>query len=153
MKLYLIRHGEAATGGGGGERSLTEKGRHETGKVADFLGRMGLEVRSIQHSGKLRAQQTAEILGSRIVSKEGVAPAPGLCPNDDTQPWSRELADSEEDLALVGHLPFVSRLASRLLTGEENREVVEFRTSSVLCLRRNDDGAWRISYFVTPDEV
>lgn len=153
MILYLVRHGEASSSNTDPQRPLTPTGRRHTEKVAEFLRGLGLRVRAIEHSGKLRAQETAEILGSVAESEEDVAKVEGLMPNDDVEPWAKELSSAARDRILVGHLPFLSKLASRLLTGDETQAIVNFKPSSLLCLERTEEGAWHISFFLTPDSI
>lgn len=62
MKLYLVQHGEALSKEQDTKRSLSEQGRREVERMANFLATAGVRVARICHSGKLRAQQTAEIL-------------------------------------------------------------------------------------------
>ena len=151
MKVYLVRHGEAASSETNPQRSLTHTGRENTQRVAEFVGRLCLKVTAIEHSGKLRAQETADILGASVESEEGVAKADGLAPNDDVEPWVRELSRAEGDIILVGHLPFLGRLASALLTSSEDANLVDFKPSSVLCLERSDEGSWYLSWFLPPE--
>jgi phosphohistidine phosphatase len=153
MRIYLVRHGEAAASEDNPSRSLTRKGREDSEKIAELLARLGTRVRAVEHSGKLRAQQTAEIIAARLRVDEGVVQADGLMPNDEVNPWARELNRAESDVMLVGHLPFVSRLAARLLTGGEERSLLKFVPSSVLCLEQDIEGDWRVSYFITPDQL
>jgi phosphohistidine phosphatase len=57
-----------------------------------------------------------------------------------------------EPLMLVGHLPHMARLASLLLTGNPNREVVRFRNATIVCLERVEDG-WVLLWALGPDLV
>lgn len=153
MKVYLVRHGEAASSETNPERSLTHTGRENTQRIANFIGRPCLKVKAIEHSGKLRAQETADILGASVESEEGVAKADGLAPNDDVEPWVGQLTRAEGDLMLVGHLPFMGRLASALLTGSNDPVFVDFKPSSILCLERTNEGTWYISWLISPELV
>ena len=148
MRVYLARHGEAASSDQNQQRPLTHSGREETRKVAEFLRKQCLRVRAIEHSGKLRAQETADILGSTVGSDEGVARTDGLAPNDEVGRWVKDLSEAEEDIMLVGHLPFMGRLASALLTGSQQQDVVNFKPSSLLCLERTDEGKWQFIFFI-----
>ena len=57
MHIYLVQHGEAKPEEIDPERRLTENGTRAVQKVADFLRKSsGLEVDTIWHSGKPRAQ-------------------------------------------------------------------------------------------------
>jgi len=66
MKVYLVQHAEAMSEEQNPERPLTELGRQHTRSVADLAARMGVEVEQVRHSGKTRAEQTAEILGEAL---------------------------------------------------------------------------------------
>ena len=64
---------------------------------------------------KKRAEQTAEVLADAIkINKEHIA-RDGLGPNDDVAALKDELLLSKEDIMIVGHLPFLSKLTSLLL--------------------------------------
>jgi phosphohistidine phosphatase len=60
------------------------------------------------HSGKLRAEQTAEALVGAFGSEMSIEPRDGLAPNDPVAPVADWLRDAAEgySIALVGHLPF-----------------------------------------------
>ena len=51
---------------------------------------------------------------------------------------------------LVGHLPFLSKLASRLVTGSEDTAVVSFRAGTAVCLERSEEGQWQVAAVVPP---
>jgi phosphohistidine phosphatase len=76
---------------------------------------LGVEVTEIRHSGKTRARQTAEIIGQALSPPQGVKAVSGLSPLDDVGPVAEELDEVSEPLMLVGHLPFLERLAGQLL--------------------------------------
>ena len=158
MLLCLVQHGEARPKEEDPDRHLTARGRADVRRVAEFLAPLGLRVAAIWHSGKARAAETAELLGRAAIGKagpairsdEGVVLHEGLSPDDDIGPIRKELERAEGDLMLVGHLPFLSRLASRLLAGDESVEVVAFQRGGVVCLERSADGRWRVAWALTP---
>jgi phosphohistidine phosphatase len=51
---------------------------------------------------------------------------------------------------LVGHMPFLSILASRLVLGTEDPDVVLFRESTVVCLEKGPNGQWAVGWMITP---
>ncbi len=148
--LYLAQHGKAFSEAEDPERRLTPEGIAETEKVAAFLARAGVKVREVVHSGKARARQTAEIfarhLGASARAEEG------LNPNDDPATWATRADELAEDIFIVGHLPHLSRLASLLMVGDPQRELVKFRYSGVLKLERGEAG-WRVAWYITPELV
>ena len=153
MRLYLVQHGEAKPKDVDPERRLTEKGRRDVEKVAAFLRPLGLAVAAVWQSGKPRARQTAEILAGALEAKAGVVERAGLAPNDPVAPVAEQFNDAAEDTMIVGHLPFMGKLAALLVAGDESAAVVAFRNGGVVCLERNDDGAWSVRWAVTPDVV
>ena len=153
MRLYLIQHGEAKPKQQDPERPLTEKGLRDVRKVAEFIKPLGLRVRAVLHSGKARAAQTAEVLASAVDADEGIVQRDGLGPNDPVDPVAKDIRRAAEDLMIVGHLPFLGKLAARLLTGSESAEVVAFRNGGIVCLEYDPDRAWRLAWMITPELI
>jgi phosphohistidine phosphatase len=52
---------------------------------------------------------------------------------------------------IVGHLPFLSKLASLLLTGSESSETVAFKQGGIVCLKCKDKNLWQIDWMITPE--
>ena len=150
MKLYLIQHGEAKSKAEDPQRPLTERGREDVARVAAFAANTGLRVRQIRHSGKRRAEETASILAEHLSPAEGVLASPGLAPKDDARPIAEVLQGEAQPVMLVGHLPFLDRLASLLVTGDADRSIVRFQKSGIVCLVREDDN-WTVNWIVAPD--
>lgn len=149
MRIYLVQHGEAKRKEEDPARPLTEKGRSEVERVGRFLARIGVRVDRILHSGKLRAAQTAELMAKYVKPMERIEAVDGLDPLADPRIWAERLDKSEHDLMLVGHLPHLKRLASLLLTGRDDLEIVRFRYAGVVCLEK--DGRWGILWIIRPD--
>jgi len=62
-----------------------------------------------------------------------------------------EIIDSSEDLMLVGHLPFMARLTSYLITVSIDRPVFKFQNGGILCLDKDSDtGSWVIKWALMP---
>ena len=150
MNVYLVQHGEAEPKSVDSTRPLTERGRQDTQCVAAFAARLGLKVHQIRHSGKTRAEQTAAILGKAISPSGGVTAVSGLAPLDDVQPVADGLAQEAQPVMLVGHLPFLARLAGLLVTGDPDRAVVQFRNAGIVCLARKED-EWLVAWAFTPE--
>jgi phosphohistidine phosphatase len=149
--LFLVQHGEAMTEQEHPERPLTPRGRAEVERVAVFLAGCGLPRPSeIRHSGKRRAEETAQIFARVLSLGHGVRVMKGLAPNDDAASLARELEDEEPPLLLVGHLPLLARLATFLVAGREEPTVVRFRTGGLVALER-EGARWVVAALVTPD--
>ncbi len=151
MKLYLIQHGEAKPESEDPERSLTARGEREVVAVSKMAAGLQIRLSKIYHSGKLRAKQTAEIIANALKISDLVRPAQGLNPNDDIHPWAEQISEENEDLMLVGHLPFLEKLTSFLLRGDENARLVLFRYGAIVCLDQKEDKRWAVRWILTPE--
>jgi phosphohistidine phosphatase len=149
MKVYLVQHAESKSKDVDPNRSLTEGGRQDTVKVAVLAARMGLDVHQIRHSGKTRAEQTATILGEALSPPDGVVEVSGLAPLDEVEPVADELTKAAQPVMLVGHLPFMERLAGQMLTGDPESSVVQFRNAGIVCLMREE--RWQVAWIITPE--
>ncbi len=152
MKLYLIQHGEAKSEAEDPERSLTERGEKEVLAVSKMAGGLQIRPSKINHSGKLRVKQTAEIVASALKVHDSLAqPVQGLNPNDDIHPWVEQISKEKEDLILVGHVPFLEKLTSSLLCGDENARLVLFRYGAIVRLDQKEDKRWAVRWILTPE--
>lgn len=150
MELYLVRHGTPKAESEDPRRGLTEEGKQSVEHMADFLAGLRISLHRMDHSEKLRARQTAEIIAVRLQPAEGVRQVSGLAPNDEVEPLCYELERESKNRMLVGHLPFLSLLVSRLLGVSTNKLLVEFETAGVVRLDRFGGGQWAIRWVLTP---
>lgn len=148
--VFLVQHGEAKPEAEDPERHLKDIGKEETKLVATLLSKISLKPKVIIHSGKVRARETAEILADALEPENGILEGEGLSPLDDPLLWAKRL-ENEDGVMIVGHLPHLSKLASLLVVGNQDIEVVKFRYSSCLVLTREDK--FRIRLFITPEIV
>ncbi len=152
MELFLVQHGEAKRKAEDPDRPLTRRGAAAVEKMSDSAARSGLEVRQIVHSGKTRAKETAEIFARRLEPPEGVIIDERLEPTGDVKPVAVDLKEQGRSLMIVGHLPFLERLAGLLLVGDASASVVRFRNAGIVCLAQ--EGAdWSLNWALTPDLV
>ena len=151
MQIYLVQHRPSKNETQDPLRNLTDEGRRVVERMAEYLAGTGISIDHIEHSEKLRARQTAEILASKLTPRDGTVQAPGLAPNDDVTPMRIRLQTVEKTVMLVGHLPYLSRLLSGLLLVDQDRPLVEFRMGGVVCLERVENRAWRLLWAFTPD--
>ncbi len=154
VNLYLVQHGEPKREEEDPDRPLSEKGWSEIRKVTAFIAETAnILVSTIFHSGKTRARQTAEALAEYLNPREGVKEAEGLKPLDDPSIWAERFAESNEDVILVGHLPHLSKLSAHLVCQDENEEIVDFQMGGIVCLKRDESGAWSVSWMVIPQII
>jgi phosphohistidine phosphatase len=149
MRLYLVRHGDAVSERVDATRPLSERGRAEIEAVADRAARLGWHPAEIFHSGITRARQTAEILARRLAPARGVRAMEGLEPEDDPHRLAAECEALRDAVMLVGHMPYMSRLASLLLLGETRRDVIRFGTGTIAGLARVD-GRFLVEWVIAP---
>ena len=151
MILCLVQHGKAADKKVDLDRPLTEEGAREVESVGAFLSGKDLGPVAVWHSGKTRARQTAELLARHVAPRAALEARDGLAPKDDVGNVIEELREREEDLMIVGHLPFLSKLAAALVAGNKDAGVVAFKNAGVVCLERDAENAWHVAWAVTPD--
>ncbi|ADC66329.1 putative phosphohistidine phosphatase, SixA [Ferroglobus placidus DSM 10642] len=146
MRVYLVQHAEAKSEEEDPERRITEKGKAETEKVAEFLKKAGVKVDVIFHSTKTRAKQTAQIFSEHLAAK--VEEKDNLEPSADPKIWAERIREETRDVMILGHLPHLSKLLKELV----GCEAVKFRYSGVLCLEREEE-TYKILWYVTPDII
>jgi phosphohistidine phosphatase len=150
MRLYLARHGTAAPPAVDPACGLSREGREGIARVAAFIRPLRLQPAEVWHSGKDRAEQTAQLLATALGGSPAVVQHAGLNPNDSPIGIAGELEAEERDLMLVGHLPFMSLLSSYLLAQEGPPEMVLFRTGTLACLQRGSGARWHLDWTVHP---
>lgn len=152
MKIYLVQHGSNHSEDEDPQKGLTEQGAHDVENLARFVGKMNLEFEAIFHSEKKRAAQTASILGKHLKHSLGVHESDFLGPDDDVKVWMNRVLCSDADPILVGHLPFLERLASRLITQNDDQQVLYFQHGGMVCLEdENDSENFSVKWAITPD--
>jgi len=152
MKLYLVQHADAASKDTDPQRPLSEKGLSDAAKMAAFLFATDVQVDEIVHSGKTRAEQTANVLSKAVWQGKATIEIEGLGPNDSTDHLLHSAQVAGGDLMAVGHLPFMAKLAARCLTGFEDGVLVDFEPGAVVCLERQEEG-WALSWMQRPSMV
>lgn len=150
MKLYLVRHGDSLPTGSDDERPLSKKGEKEIFKLANFIAPLKIQVSRIFQSPKRRAQQTAKILSAQIILANHIETRSELAPNESINLILDEIYVLNEDILMVGHMPFMGKFVSKLITGDENKDVVSFKTGCMLCLEQIADGQWVIRWMLIP---
>ncbi len=153
MVLYLVQHAEAASEQEDPRRDLTAKGRLDIESVAHHLKRLHVTVNQIVHSGKTRAATTARIMAEHLQPPSGIAESAGLAPLDDPQVFAGRVASMDQDLMAVGHLPHLGKLAALLMSGDQERTVVNFQMGGAVRLRRMAEGQWAVDWVIVPETI
>jgi len=155
MELFLMQHGEAVAESDDPARPLTGAGRAAVERVVARAQAAGVQVNRCLHSGKLRSEQTALLLAEAVVMGARVEARDGLAPNDPVAPVAQWLRSSVKDssIALVGHLPFLDRLASLLISDDEDARVIEFQMGGLVKLVPKQQGAGFAVAWALPPEI
>ena len=148
MAIYLVQHGACFGKDEDPKKSLTPGGRQAVAAVAEHLQSAGIKVAKVCHSGKTRAMQTARILAD-FLHMERIEAVSGLEPDDEVSPFADSLTEEDPDVLIVGHLPYLRKLASKLIAGAEDTDRIDFVNSGVLCLQGLPEG-FRIQWYLTP---
>ena len=155
MKLYLMRHGEAAFKEDDPAQGLTPEGKRAIEQLAKKLAhnssrspteqKIGFE--QVFHSEKTRAQQTAVIVSSIIAP--GVTPLyrENLKPNDDPKDLLPDIETWTQDTLITSHLPFIPSLLSLLTT---DQQPVRFDPGTIVCLSKNNS-EWHLEWVSKPE--
>jgi phosphohistidine phosphatase len=151
MRIYLTQHGQALPKDVDPDRPLNEQGRDDVRRLAELLGNAGIEVGQVLHSGKTRAEQTAAILAEALLPAGQPEAHAGLGPKDPLEQVSAEIAFWSADTLIVGHLPYLGRLASLLLVSDPDRPLLAFQPGSIACLEKDPEGRWVLAWMVRPE--
>lgn len=148
MKLFLLRHAEAAYGPPDPERQLTEAGHRMARDLAAFIAdKPALHADSIWVSPYARAQQTAAPIIRQLSAVVTIVPE--LVPEADPHALLRRLKSQEGSLLLVGHNPLLSILACHL-TGLHGP--FSFKKGALLCLKGDprSQEAYQLTAYLPP---
>ena len=150
MSLYLVQHGKSLSKDVDPEKGLSEEGRMEVEKVADTAKFYNVKVSRILHSGKTRARQTAKIFASALGIEEKVEESSGIKPLDDVSSFAPKL-EPGANIMIVGHLPFMEKLTSYLVTGSEEKTIFKFQNGGIVCLDKGPENQpWTIKWSISP---
>lgn len=116
MRLYLVRHAEAAPGTPDALRPLTAAGRRAARELGDRLAAEG-GLDAVVCSPLLRARETATAIARAAHAGQPAVDA-GLAPGATPESLLAAVAGRGERIAAVGHQPDCSKIAAAL-TGEE----------------------------------
>ena len=160
MLVLLVRHAQAAEQDpeqypDDALRPLVPKGRRTQRRISRQLLKRGIVPARVFSSPWKRAWQTARVLMREMgIPKEQRIRADSLAMAPDVEAIAAEIGEigPEETIALVGHEPWMSELAARLLTGHSAGLRIDFEKSAVLAIEmeRFGDGAGVLRFFEVP---
>ncbi len=151
MALYLVQHGRSLPKEEDAEQGLSGEGIAEVERIAGVARGYGVKVSRIVHSGKKRAFQTAGIYSKALNPEFGLREMSGLNPLDDVLLIAEE-AQTDQNVMMVGHLPFMEKLTAYLVTGSTETRVFRFQNGGIVCLDKEpDDRFWFIKWTLMPN--
>jgi phosphohistidine phosphatase len=148
VTLYLVQHGEAAAEAVDARKPLSPQGLRDVRALAAACRQFSLRARDIIHSGKLRAEQTAGILAESLALP--VRAVAGLDPLDPAKPVAHQCEEWTDDRIIVGHMPFLGRLATLLLADREDPPAVTFQRGGMICLEKHGPREWSLLWTCFP---
>lgn len=151
MFLYLIRHAHAVDADEDPARPLSKRGRDQVRSLAGFLLRSSaFEPTAIWHSPLVRSRETADLLAQHLKLSAPLSLVRGLEPENDPAGIVGQLKSPPDRLAIVGHEPHLSALASLLVRGQAAPPAFVMKKCAVLALE-GEDRFWMVRWHVSPE--
>ena len=150
MPLYLVQHGQSLPKDVDPDQGLSETGVAETERIASVARDYQINVGQILHSVKTRARKTAAVFAAALNPPGGVKEVEGLKPMDAVAAFAAAIRPDTNTM-LVGHLPFMERMTSYLVTGSADKPVFKFQNSGIVCLDQDPETqSWIIVWTLMP---
>ncbi|AKU89691.1 phosphohistidine phosphatase SixA [Vulgatibacter incomptus] len=154
MRVYLMRHGEAADVGGydrDDDRPLTSDGRRRVRLGAKLWAERGDPApEAWLVSPLVRAVQTAEICASAFASESPIEVSRELLPDARVSVAAERIErEAASAIALVGHQPLMGGLAAYLLGLRTVPSQVQ--PGAILAIDLQDEGAGRLAWHLVPN--
>lgn len=153
MHVYLIRHAHAVDAHEDPERPLSKRGQEQVRALATFLkGSAAFQPAEFWHSSLARSKQTAQLLAQRLRLAAPLTLMPDLEPEDDPRAVARRIKATSHALAIVGHEPHLSALASLLVAGKAQPPVFIMKKSALLALE-GIESHWMVRWHLSPEVI
>lgn len=152
MNLYLIRHASARHPNtvyhDDSERPLDDKGFLQSTTLLEYMRKMDVGFDYVCSSPYSRALQTAKPLKSITKNKQIITES---LVSFDFRALIEELKSLKraKTVAMVGHEPYMSSLASYILTGREHHLNIRFKKAAVMHLYGNLEKYFSLQSFVS----
>lgn len=151
MAIYLVQHGISVSKNVDPDPGLSEQGRHDVQLIANVAASYNILPDQINHSGKKRTQETAEIFKRTLNVQKDIIQMKGIKPLDDVISFAQNL-DGSKNLMIVGHLPFLERLTAFLTCGNPDVSVFKFQNGGIVCLDKlHSPNGWVIKWALMPN--
>jgi phosphohistidine phosphatase len=117
MRLYLVRHAEAAPGEPDELRRLTPEGKAQARALGERLRDEGVQVDLVLTSPLLRARETGDELARQLGAE--AQPDERLAPGAGPEDVRAAVEARGENVVAIGHQPDCGRVAAELTGGPE----------------------------------
>jgi phosphohistidine phosphatase len=75
-----------------------------------------------------------------------------LCANDDIQVWIMRCLCADGNPMLVGHMPHLNKMLSRLVSGDEEKQVLNFHNAGVVCIEGDEETEdFNVKWVILPE--
>lgn len=151
MKVYLVHHAQNTSAEEDPARGLSAVGREQADRLGRRLKDAGAEPVRILHSEKRWTSETAERIAAILEAPEETVDYP-CATGDAIEPFLEDIKSCPGDIMMAGHVDFLLRTASRLLCGDEDIRIVEFKPGhgTVFCLE-GEGSDWTVRYGWRPE--
>jgi phosphohistidine phosphatase len=117
VRVFLVRHAQAAPGQPDELRKLTARGRDQARELGERLDRDGVQPDVILSSPLLRARETAAVIAKEIGANAEADDRLG--PGCTVQELRRAVAGRGETVVVVAHQPDCGQIAAAVTGGPE----------------------------------
>lgn len=151
MSLFVIRHAHALSSAEDSERPLSKKGRGQIRSVTAFLKARGaLQCTEVWHSPLARSLETAQLFVKRLELRAKLVEVNGLEGDADPSAIAGRLKGRRQSLAIIGHEPHLSALASLLVAGAKTPSRFMLKKCAVVALE-SIKGQWTVRWQISPE--
>lgn len=151
MQVFLIRHAHALDVTDDSRRPLSKRGRKQVRTLARFLGKAAVfQPEEIWQSPLTRAQETAALLRQRLGLRVKLVTVAALASGAGVTGLAGRLRKRRRPLALVGHEPHLSALASLLVADAADPSLFVLKKCAVLALERTG-ASWAVRWQISPE--
>ena len=153
MKVYLVHHTDALSAEQDPGRHLSELGREQADRVGARLKAIGAAPVRILHSDRQWTTETAERVAAALGAPDKTELAAYPCNTGDSiEPFINDIKNCPGDIMMAGHFRYLLNTASRLLCGDEDIKIIEFKpgNGTMFCLE-GEGNDWVVSYGWRPE--
>jgi phosphohistidine phosphatase SixA len=154
VKVYLVHHVEALPEQKGPQRHISAKGRQQADRLGKRLAAAGVAPKRVLHSDKQWSIDTAEHIAEALGVKPALAMASyPIHTGDAIGPFISEIAEAGGDIMMCGHMDYLMRTASTLVSGDETRKVLQFKPGhgTTVCLE-GEGRDWAVAFLWRQDD-